>query len=53
MLESLAIDAYNEFYIAHKELFLKNPVEYWHQASQYKRDKIREYMLSQERNSEK
>lgn len=38
--ESIANDAYNEFYKKHKDLFLNNISEYWVFASRYKENEV-------------
>jgi hypothetical protein len=42
MIESIAADAYAEFYDSHKDLFKNNIHEYWFLASLFKDAKVRD-----------
>jgi hypothetical protein len=49
-LEILTIQAYNEFYTSHRELFKEDIQEYWRQAIDYKERQLRSYEWDSEKN---
>ena len=49
ILDRITIDAYNEFYKQHLELFKKDRITYWQQAIRYKEYVLLEYKLNEAR----
>ena len=52
-LESLAVKAYNEFYDLHKDLFSRNPREYWRLATAYKEQALLNHKIRNDSYSQK